>query len=468
MATLDFPPEVLDIVCSFVSKELLESVRQGNKALEQAASKYLFDTIFMSFNMAELRIAQQVIIKFKQNIRTLIFSSRYYSDVELGDFDYGFKWVWPYVEEYAAHAEYAYEQSILFLKSQEDVIRDGALSAYLSFALSNIPNLQKIVLTDLTSTRSMSSKTMREFGSEISSQCPVSLCRITTCEGHFDLNDEPVVVEPGFERNDIFNPLRTILLALSTTKTTVGELTMETCDDTGHGELPCDTTALEISLPDLIRAKLCFKALTKLRLGLDICPEGASNPIDKAYYVQHNTPQLLRAAVNLQYFTLEIYKSSDWTKFGSDDDDTLFKALLGECELPKLKSFILANAWSTENELIRFLERSPQLEQLTIHCHLLIKGSCPRIADAIKMILPALKSIELQDIEVSDTYTDVGYRYSNIKRDDVEQFFFGSGDNPFIGRSWMRYIVDPGAEEASYKVRPEPKGYVDRYHYFHG
>ena len=49
----------------------------------------------MSFNMADLRIAKLVVLRFKHYIRTLVFSSVYYRAVPDGDFELHFQDAFP-------------------------------------------------------------------------------------------------------------------------------------------------------------------------------------------------------------------------------------------------------------------------------------------------------------------------------------------------------------------------------------
>ena len=69
------PPEILSLVCGFLPRQVLKQMRPVSRQLERVAVPYLFDQIFMSLKMADLRIAKLVILHSKQYIRTLVFSS---------------------------------------------------------------------------------------------------------------------------------------------------------------------------------------------------------------------------------------------------------------------------------------------------------------------------------------------------------------------------------------------------------
>lgn len=452
---MKLPPEVFAMVCKHSRKRDLKSIRQVSKACDQAAVTYLFDEIFMSFNTAELRIAQQVIFKFKHCIHTLIFSSVCYHHIDPDDFGETWDLAFPDDEDSEAHSNYAYEQYSLAVKAQKDTIRTGACPVYLSFALSNIPRLQKIILTDLTSTRSMSHESMQEYGPGLLRKCPLESCEIMTCEDHYTF-DPPA--QPGFNRSDVFNPLRTILLALAVTVTTVPELTMETSTHESCA-IHLNTSALRMSQPDLRAAIVVFATLTKLRLCLDVNEEKFCKD-NKTYYVSRNVPKLLNAAVNLEYFTLEAFDA------GNDmiDSKTSFEVLLGQCIFPKLKSLILVFLWSSEMELLHFLQHCTQLEQMTLHCHHLTSGSWAAVANRMKLTLP-LKSIAMGQL-YGDFPGDTGvWEYQDWG--DIGNFFFGKGGNPFTEEGLKRWLADRAAGKKPLKSGAEPEDPVERYYYFH-
>lgn len=161
------PPELLSLVCSYATKPTLKAMRHVCKSHEQAASPYLFDQIFLSNNAADMRIAKLFAIRFKHYIRTLVFSSNYYKDLDEDDFHDEFHYYEGIgededIEAEIAHVEYAYELHLHTRKMQKETFRSGKCPAYLSFVLTNSPNLKKIILTDKLSSRSMPLSSLAE------------------------------------------------------------------------------------------------------------------------------------------------------------------------------------------------------------------------------------------------------------------------------------------------------------------
>ena len=209
------PPEVLSLVCGHLPKRVLKRVRQVSKIWERAAVPHLFNEIFISQDMADFRIAKLVILQFKHFIRTLVFSSVYYADVDRASFKEEFR---RNFGDYKGFGR-AFRLYRIKRKNQQDNKKNGSSLAYLSFALTSLPNVRKIILTDTSSSRSMPHQSRRVKA------IPSNLCDLATID---DLPD--VVRQSGFSRKDSTNPWRLVLSALFVTNANVKELTMEPGD----------------------------------------------------------------------------------------------------------------------------------------------------------------------------------------------------------------------------------------------
>ena len=416
------PPEVLSLVCGFLSKQVLKQVRQVSKTLEQAAVPYLFDEIFISQNMADFHIAKLAILQFKHYIHTLVFSSVYYTDMDRESFDEVFD-----VDTDIGHSEHAFTLYRIARKNQQENLTNGSSSAYLSFALTSSPNIRKIILTDTSSSRSMSHQSLQIYEPRSSKACPVKQCDLKDT-GHLPHE----VCQSGFSRKGSTNPWRLILHALSATNANVKELTMEPCDL----ELSTDTASFSMSPGSLSQVKVCFRTLTKIRFTLLMDPERFSTNVDKRH-VHRNVAKLLSSAINLQSLSLDL---RDEAVVPETQHSTL-KEILGQCKFPKLRSLILGFLVSSEAELLRLLRYSGSLEQLTIEGHELTEGSWMRVADWIRASLPLLGYAGLNQLYGGFNEPWEKTEYMDLY-DHVGCFLFAQGENPFTTEALEEYHAD--------------------------
>lgn len=430
------PLELLSLVCGYLPKPNLKQVRQVSKIWERAAVPWLFDEIFISQNMADLRIAKLVIFHFKQYIRTLVFSSVYYTKTYRENFDEGFHQEidWELVgksdidsDSNNSHSDHAFAIYCVARKNQQANLIDGSASAYLSFALTSSANIRKIVLTDTSSSRVMSRQSLQVYEPRSSKACPIKQC---------DLNDTDhiphAVRQFGFSQKGFTNPWRLVLLALSATSANVKELTMEPRDM----ELSTNTAAFSMSPEKLSQAQLCFNTLTKIHFSLNVDTERFSTKVETRH-VHRNVAKLLRSAINLENLSLNLTNEPE---VGMSEYSTL-QSILGRCRFPKLRSLTLVLLASSEAELLRLLKHSRNLEQLTIGGHDLTEGLWLRVAAWIRASLPLLNYAEFTslfggfeepwaDTEYADQYGHVG------------DFLFGQGENPFTTKALEKYDAD--------------------------
>ena len=421
------PPEILSLVCGFLPKQVLKQVHQVSKIWERAAVPYLFDEIFISQDLADFRIAKLVILHFKHYIRTLVISSVYYTRMYRETFDRNFHCnLGNDVGTDNGHSDYAFTIYRIMLKNQQENLTNGSSMAYLFFALTSLPKIGKIILTDTSSSRSMPHQSLQVYQSRRLKACPFRKCDRTLVD-HLP----PATYQSGFSRKGSTNPWRLVLSALSATNANVSELTMEPRDMDSSTR----TAAFSMSPGNLGQAKLCFQILTKIRFSL-ISDDGRfSNHID-IRHVHQNVAKLLGSAVNLQSLSLDL----------NDEDyavrhDSTLREILGRCKYPKLRSLILGYFSSSDEDLLRFLKNSTDLQQITMEWHHLIKGSWMRVADWMRASLPQLKHAEL-----SELYGGFDEPFESMKYcdpyEDVGNFLFAHGENPFTKKALEKHQAD--------------------------
>lgn len=427
------PPELLSLVCGFLCKEDLKRVRQVSKIWEQAAVPHLFDEIFISLDIADFRIAKLVICHFSHYIRTLVFSSTYYERIDRKSFSEYLDGE-PGIDFFdtdigTSHVDHTFVLYGIARKKQQENITDNSYLRYLSFALTSLPNIRKIVLTDTFSWRSMPYQSLQVYQSRRLRACPFIQCGLTATD---HLRD--IVRESGFSKRGSTNPWHLMLSALSATSKNFRELTMEP----GDMELSTDTAAFSMSPRDLSQAMASFSNLTKLRLSLDSDSERFSTDVDTRH-VHRNVAKLLLSAINLESLSLDL--SDDCI---TDHDYSTLQEILGQCKLPKLKSLILSFLTSSDEELLQLLEYSKNLEQITITCHILTKGSWMRVANWIRASLPLLKHVELNQLYGGFDDPLKGVEYQDLYG-EVSDFLFAHGENPFTKKALEKHEADEKA-----------------------
>ena len=416
------PPEIFGLVCGFLDKNTLKQVRQVSKIWERAAVPYLFNKIFISQDMADFRIAKLIIHEFRHYIRTLVFSSFHYKKLSRQTFREECTYMGMFMKKShigfdfdTDHSDHAFTVYRTLRNKQQESITKGTTLAYLSFALASLPNIRKIILTDVSSSRSMPHQSLQVYQPRKLKACPVKDCELLPA-AHLPYD----VRETGLSRKSSANPWRLVLSAISTTKANVRELTMEPyelCVST-------DSAAFSMSPWGLSQALLSFRNLTKLRLSLIGDTEQFTNDVDTRR-VHPNVAKLLSNAINLKSLSLDI---SD-RRFRPRYSCPLFQDILGQCKFPKLRSLILAFFASSDEELLRLLNHSKRLEQITLRHFTLTTGSWMRVADWIRASLPLLKHAELTPVYGGFGKPIDGLEYWDWYG-DVDRFLFGSGENP--------------------------------------
>ena len=294
----------------------------------------------------------------------------------------------------------------------------------------------------------MPHQSLQVFQSRKLKACPVEDCDLTPAD---HLPDE--LRETGFSRKDSINPWDPVLSALSTTQANVRELTMEP-DDMCLGT---NSAAFSMSPGGLSQAILSFRNLTKLRLSLI----GDTEQFDESRYVHRNVAKLLSNAINLESLSLDI---SD-EKIPYNSTCSLFQDILGQCKFPRLRSLILAFFTSSDEELLRLLNHSTKLEQITINCFTLATGSWMRVADWIRASLPLLKHAELAHLYGGFDKPIYGDEYLDLYG-DVDNFLFASGENPFTKEALDKYNADKMARRQAPNVAVL-LGYIGAYTKYH-
>lgn len=220
-------------------------------------------------------------------------------------------------------------------------------------------------------------------------------------------------------------------------------------------DVSTNTAAFSMSPGNLSQAKICFQILTKIRFSLILGYERLSDHVD-IRHVHQNVAKLLRSAVNLQSLSLDLDDQADMIRPGY----STLREILGRCKYPKLRSLILGYFSSSDEELLRLLKHSKDLQQITIAFHRLVKGSWRRVADWMRASLPQLKHAKLGNLYggFDEPFESVEYR---DLYEDVGNFLFAHGENPFTTKALEKHQADI---EAKREVVGSTGGVYAKYH----
>lgn len=419
---MDLPPEILGLALSLLQKRDLKKARQVSKAWEKAVVPHLFDEVFLSTNPADFEIADLTMRTFTPFIKTVTFSSVYYMPVQ---------WIVSKREGksqvpksmrgedsdlFDQHLRIEYANYCRLGDEQQEALESGTCLAQLISALQYLPNLQKLVLADFGCKGVRSEMELRGRGHWNADEvCPLSRCS-TSKIGHLRFRVRP---QSGSYHKKA-NPWSLAMLALWATKHPLKELALEPQKWRG---LPICHFDMKMQRPYELRN--IFQSLKKLRLVLDDVSE-PEDPVD----LEGSVARALSAAKNLESLCIQL-GGGTWNQFNKSV--TAFGAILDKnCQFPKLRSLILSEFDSTQEQLLDFFDISNGLEQLTLQGHHLKSGTWKEFATKTRESLLSLK-----DIELSFSYEGWHHEEFCDCFGRVQDFFFRDGANPFSEQALM-------------------------------
>lgn len=420
---MDLPAEILSLTLRLLQKRDLKNVRHVSKIWEKAAVPHLFDAVFLSPNMGDADIAEQMIEHFGCHIKTLTFSAVYYKAMTWTKFKREAKrqapgpWT-PHLRE---HLHYAYDNYCRVRSDQMRLLENGVCLALFCRALRRLPHLQKIVLKDLGSAPFLPiDKPYCDGIASSLTPCSVTGCQLSQSE-HLDLLLRP---ESGF-LHAAANSWNLAMLAWWVVGSPIRELAVES----RGAYLPLRSFVNNtVERPHEVGP--LFQSLTKIRLDLLIDP-GSGNEMDACCFQEGDVSHALSSAKNLQclYIRAKIGNHLDAYK-----PMTPFQSILGTCQFPALRSLIFNSIDSTLEELIKFLGASSQLQQLTLVHYDLLSGTWKQAAEWMR------RSLRLEEVVLDELYGGwepdgpvmefhCGEYKDHFGR--VRDFFLRHGPNPF-------------------------------------
>lgn len=435
------PPELLTLVCRSLTNADLKKVRLVCKSLDQAAVPFLFDEVFVAATYSDLEIADLVASRFGSYVKTITLSVVEYEPQSKETFFY-------YgeserersrraLERVNGHLEYAFEVYCKAQTENVEIKESGELLANLCLVLSKSPNTRKMIRTD-SGNCDIYDKFKLHAHDPL---CPFKACNFSVSD-HISFFVRP---NPPYESKP--NPLHLAMLAISAAKSTVTEF--DVIHDGDYAFL--SKGALVMTARQSCYFTSQFQNLTKLRLRFSKDTNFSNQEPHPDTVVGKN----LSVAVNLESLCME----GDCLLTASDSIyPTMVSGVLEGCRFPKLRSLILINMGSKEEELLEFLKTSPCLEHLMLAYFALNLGSWENLADRIHSKF-RLKSVMLENLfgGLPNVERDEEYSFDQHR---VEEFFLRGGENPFTEESMLRQ-KEEGSNIGSVLDREK---YIQRFH----
>ena len=407
---MNLPPELEVEVCRNMTKAELKVCRLVCKSFDKAAVPFLFDEVFVAASYSDLEIADLVVSRFGPYLRTVTLSIVDYECLPMKIFRETTRQEWKHLQKFNgrvnAHLEHAFE---LYCKLQTEhlqIHKSGELLARLSVILSKSPKVGKMILTDCGNKDIHHQSLIRPHDPwRQDDLCPFKKCELSVLD-HLGFH-----VRPRPPHDMLPNPFHLAMLAISAAKSTVTEFTM--VHDLEY-KVPSKMSyiskhAFKMTTQEFYCVTSQLQHLTKLRIRLR--DEGEET---------RAVARALSYGVNLESLVIEGLQ--DDLIFTSESDTTMFM-FLGGCRFPKLRSLVLQEMDSRDEELLDFLEASPCLNHLTLDFFFLRVGSWNLVAERVRSTL-RLKSVAFKEVIDDEAFKD-------IDQDLIDNFFLRNGENPF-------------------------------------
>jgi len=336
-------------------------------------------------------------------------------------------------------------------------MENGECLAMLSIAFRASTNARALVFGGPSEIENMREWGMQRYGVSRDDLCPSSGCTIETRD-HLDF-----YITPGsYYRRPMEEMWYPAMTALSASDSQISEIDLSIGE--GWGWDSClSISAFDSTLPQVKYVRNRLEVLVKLRLELGLLPTDSA---EQACCNRGDVAKALSTAHNLETLWLHACRPN-WNGNGPDlslrqSRGSLFTPLdlfLGGCQLPRLQSLILQSFEATVPDLLALLQGSPHLQSLALSAFSLTRGSWEGFVEQARGTLK-LKRIILHYLH-GFGYAVPWNNYLVWHTPMVDDFFFGSGENPFTRDAVIQHKKDECNAFSSYKPsRLDPRAYL--------
>ncbi|KAL8789733.1 MAG: hypothetical protein Q9213_000984 [Squamulea squamosa] len=405
------PRELFGIIVGHLNKTDFKSLRQVSKTFADAFEPSLFGpelTIRLDKLASHCRHRPTSVLR---NIETLFVQTIEYEDIDektykvRQNFD-RYHWanfhICPFVTQCdRCNGHYRYQSYQTYKRLRDHhlaTLVDHACLDYLRLMMHSMTNLKRLTLTD---------------GNYHAISNPHAACTILECTNQFSHHALSAVAPFSGLHGLGSKHFRLLMRILWESERTVQELAVTS----KHEDVGLDYIALIMTPPRLQHTAYVLSSLKKFHVDL-YADEFMSVYKDPQ---KGSIAQTLSYAKNLESLTVRIV--AIWRTAGFID----LELVLGGCTFPKLQSCSLESFKSTTSSLLKSTGGSRSLTQLSLAKFELTSGTWERVAGKLKKGIQLLRDVQLQELYESGSLPSEDPKQGN----GLQQFFNGSGNNPF-------------------------------------
>ena len=440
---MDLPPELVEDVAQRLSKRDLKQLRLTCKQLAHNLAPNLFDSLFLSTDPADHETAESAMAHFGPWIKTVIVTP-------LG-FPYlsreSYKWRarseincfrLPYRARFDQHVAMGYRAYRRVQTASDQIHTLSQLWLLFQQAIVTLPGVRRVVITHRR-------RAVHLTDTELANYCRWKTCSI------------PRAAHAAFRLSPLFddaspNIMRCISKILSARATNVKELIMEPRDSSFSSWLThyftIDGEGLQQLNTGTPQASGFLANLSKLRLA-----------VHEHRFVGNLSrtgimAKVISQAQSLECLFLEKHWYEDW--MDPDQGQSVFRLMLGDCRLPKLRVLVLHDTNLVGDELLSFLSHSPGMSHLVLE-------TCKLKAYRWKTLIERIKTeTKLRTLHMNEL--SGGFKVAGLMKKwqtyvdydgEVEKYLLSCGPNPFAFKSLIHYDHDYSL--GVFETYPQPR-----------
>ena len=379
---------MIRLVLRNLPTEALMATRLTNHTLCNASDPFLFDTVYIAPNYADMERARMVCSRYGPQIRFLAYCPAHYEAWNYGDFVGCCGYYTSSCSESNIHR--LWELFCTLADEHQTVVESGEFEAHFRQILGSLTNLRQVILTNKIRLRGNCPCRQGAFDAGSRRINPITdVASILRATSSLDPGHSCVVNQEALDYDDS-TPWLDTLNALALSESQATEIIVEPSGIvpyTGQNEVFLRMEALCYTPDTLQHINRTLFGLSTLVLSLEL------PYFDYVYDVEIlKGPTTLSAAVNLRSLTVHISDDrenrSEWQREYFLD---IFDTLLGACKFPQLKTLALRNIDGTEAQFLQFLGGSPLLSKLSLNRIWLWAGTWASFLDELRRDWP-LKS----------------------------------------------------------------------------
>ena len=461
------PLELLLGVLKLLPKKDKKTLRLVSKSFSVVASPQVFDSVYFSFRKADIFKAASAFKYYETSINTIVLHPLVYSPMRRLEYRDWAKYKLGLTDRlpYGWHFE---EHITMGFNSLSDLRQSAIMSEttrmfklLLRALLQRLRNPKKLVLTDR--------KRYAEF--KMAKFCRWENCPIPK-EMHKIFEPTPLLYASN-TRNHSLKPGENIPTWMSDAILDSGSHLRELVVEQGRAVESLTRTTMQsfLSFTEKLHEKADLMSnLTKLKLTVDDCEVAIDNsrPMyrpavkgrhcrrsDAVKFSTRKVAKHLAVAKNLEKLSLMIV-NCDFKKH-VDCSPSMFHYILHGCRFPKLQVFVLDGCAMQRDEIMEFLDGSPDLQHLVLASCSLQRWKWATLAERVKANMH-LAALSLEHV-LGRIWPREDYHRRFVDHDDgIERFLLHGGPNPLVCRSWGEYQkkwrspTDAAVTEAKRKV----------------